>query len=104
MELDLYERTNTAPDDPSAAVSLVQRKKVFGGVPSGIGPRSDVMKIFEELEEAKNVESQIQAILKERENTATSGQLFFFSCVRKLTVDCRVSFPCGAIRAICNDC
>jgi hypothetical protein len=76
--LHLYERTDAAADDASSESGLVQRKKVFGGVPSGVGVREDVMKVFEELEEAKNILSQIQSIIKEREKTSPVGWLFLW--------------------------
>lgn len=63
MEMDAYEGQPLDPKTNKA--NIVLKKKTFGGVPPGAGMREDVMLIFEELEEARNVRSQIQALTEQ---------------------------------------
>ena len=76
-ELDLYERSAVNVDNGQSI--LVQRKKVFGGVPDGAGMREDVMLVFEELEEARSNLTQIKSITKEQNRRLQTGArtLFF---------------------------
>ena len=96
-ELDLYERTSMAPSENTdeyrgplgtegsggsgghgggagrTQSTLVQRKKVYGGIPDGAGVRQDVMLVFEELEEARNNLGQITSIMKEQNQRLITG-------------------------------
>ena len=83
IELNLYERSGS-PSDSSSEPSLVQRKKIYGGSPSEAGVRQDVMLVFGELEEAKNILSQIQAIVKEREKNGDTGKFPLFQVLDPL--------------------
>ena len=75
-ELDLYERSPA--NDLNGQSTLVQRKKVFGGIPDGAGVREDVMMVFEELEEARNNLAQIKSIIKEQSEHLRTGMEMFF--------------------------
>ena len=75
-ELDVYERSDVDQNNRS---TLVQRKKVFGGVPDGAGVRPDVMTLFEELEEAKNNLTQIRTIMKEQQDKLVVGTIVYFT-------------------------
>ena len=74
-ELDLYERA--AVNENNSQPTLVQRKKVFGGIPDGAGVRKDVMLVFEELEEARHNLAQIKSIMKEQNERLQTGTRTF---------------------------
>ncbi|KAJ8298494.1 hypothetical protein KUTeg_025025 [Tegillarca granosa] len=60
MEMDSYEGQ---PVDPKTnRANIVLKKKTFGGIPPGAGMRDDVVLLFEELEEARNILSSLQAV------------------------------------------
>ena len=63
MEMETYEGTPINSDTNEANVIL--KKKTFGGVPPGAGIREDVIELFEELEEARNSLTQMQALMQE---------------------------------------
>ncbi|XP_013387557.1 von Willebrand factor A domain-containing protein 3B [Lingula anatina] len=63
MEMDAYEGVPVDPNTNRA--NIVLKRKTFGGVPQGAGVREDVIKVFEELEEARNTLSQIQALIED---------------------------------------
>ncbi len=63
MEMDTYEG---APVDASSnEANIILKKKTYGGVPPGAGMREDVIRLFEELEEARNGLAKIQALQQE---------------------------------------
>ena len=63
MEMDTFEG---APVDASSnEANIILRKKTYGGVPPGAGMREDVIRLFEELEEARNALAKIQALQQE---------------------------------------
>ena len=74
MEMDTFERVEIDAD--AAQSNLVLKKKAYGGVPRGAGMREDVILLFEELEEAKNNLTQIQAVMKDHVEKIKPGKYF----------------------------
>ena len=104
MEMDAYEGQPLDPKTNKA--NIVLKKKTFGGVPPGAGMREDVMLIFEELEEARNVRSQIQALTEfVPEPKIQIGKQLFYDLIVKCTV-CLfriviIRFEYGLVNASC---
>ncbi|XP_041356704.1 von Willebrand factor A domain-containing protein 3B-like isoform X3 [Gigantopelta aegis] len=63
MEMDAYE--SQPVDTLTNKANIVLKKKTYGGLPSGVGVREDIVLIFEELEEARNTLSQIQVLIEQ---------------------------------------
>ncbi|PAA54128.1 hypothetical protein BOX15_Mlig010461g1, partial [Macrostomum lignano] len=61
MEVDSFEGLPLDPETNKA--NIVLKRKLYGGVPAGGGIRADVFKVFEELEEARNLLAQVQHVL-----------------------------------------
>jgi hypothetical protein len=80
MELDTYEQSSFNGETTSQA-NILLKKKTYGGVPPGAGVRDDVITLFEEMEEARNNLSQIQAMMdrlpENKECKASNGETLF---------------------------
>ncbi|XP_071086987.1 von Willebrand factor A domain-containing protein 3B-like [Haliotis cracherodii] len=62
MEMDSYEHM---PVDPLMnKANIVLKKRTIGGLPPGVGVREDVILVFEELEDARNILRQITSLLQ----------------------------------------
>ncbi len=62
-EVDSYQADESTEEEVNRA-NILLRKKSYGGVPPGAGMREDVIRLFEEQEEARNNLSQIQALIR----------------------------------------
>lgn len=49
-------------DATTNQANVIVKKRTFGGLPPGAGTREDVLMVFEELEETRNIISQLQAL------------------------------------------
>ena len=71
MEMDSYE-TNNNVDSSVSHSNVILKKKTYGGVPPGAGMREDVIRLFEELEDARTTLNQVQNIITQLPDPRTS--------------------------------
>lgn len=75
MEMDSYE--GLPVDRATNQANIILKKKTYGGIPPGAGTRTDVIELFEELEEARNTMTQIQSLIQEYPDSRNSyGEIY----------------------------
>ena len=80
MEMEAYEPL--PPDPNTSKANILLKRKTFGGIPPGAGVREDVVRLFEELEEARNNLLQLDILIEktpEPSRILTGTYYFHFS-------------------------